>query len=1121
MNDPTPVAIDDAGRLDDLVLAYLQSVEAGQPLDREELIAGHPDLAADLVDFFANQDRIARLADELPTPPDGRPHVPRRIRVFGDYESLEEIAQGGMGVVYKARQKSLNRTVAVKMVLAGPQASDSAVRRFRAEAEAVAQLQHPAIVSIYEVGEHERQPYFSMEYVAGPSLAELARRNPLPAREAAEYIRQSATAVQFAHEHGVLHRDLKPSNLLLDASGRVRITDFGLAKHLADDDRLTTTGEVLGTPSYMAPEQARGDHSHVGPAADVYSLGAVLYEMLTGRAPFRAATAVETLRQVQDADPVSVRRLNTSVPRDMETIALRCLQKRPADRYRTAAELAGDLGRYLRGEPIVARPIGPAARLWRWCRRKPVVAGLSAAVLVLAVAVTLVSVVAAVWLRDERNTIRDQNETIRQEVHRALTAESAERQFKERYREALWQSYRSQAQAVRASGQVGRRFAALEALRQAAAIRPADSLRDEAITCLTLSDLKRVGDWPAGTPFGSESAMDIDGALAHVAGMEGEGEVIVRRVYDGGQVARLPALSKQVDFIRFAPDGRRIAVLYRGGRLVVRTIADGEVLLDVRGRFHRNGLEFSPDGAELAAARVDHAVDLYDLASGNSIARLECPSPAWHARFHPRYPRTKQIAVCTGKAREVALWTLGNGPPAKYVQFPARIHDIGWDKEGRRLVAAGDDSDVHVYDTINGEHSSLPEGHSFIVSGVAMNPRLPIVATHGQDGQTFLWDLDGKHVVLRLEGLIVRWSDDGRRLALRGGPHAGIWEWEPARESQLFHFTKRSRNKVPRTTFHPRLPLLASAGPDGVRLWQTPSGRFLGQVGEAHTYDVAFNPRDGALFVNDVNGLATWPVTLKSSPGAAGRLRIGPPRRLELPADDDELRSIAIDAAGKTLVTTRPIGPEALVVDLRTGGVKRLPTLPYVRFVAIDGGGRYAAFGTNDNGRGLDVWDLKSFEHVVTLPSPGSTWPQFSGDGTWLAGSNPTEHRIWEVGTWREVMTVPRAEDDAHGLIAFFPGGRVAALTKSRWVVQLVDLSSRRVLANLEAAQGPPLLDDLDISPDGSLLAVAQGNGGVRLWDLALIGRQLTEMGHRFEVPLHGRTTEESSPPLEVVIDPG
>jgi serine/threonine protein kinase len=420
MNDEARAAVDD-GRLDDVVLAYLQSVEAGQPLDRDKLISRHADLAAELTDFFAAQDRMTRLASDLPAPPGGRSHAPRWIRSFGDYESLEEIAQGGMGVIYKARQKSLNRTVAVKMVAGVERANDSAVRRFRAEAEVVAQLQHPGIVSIYEVGQHEGQPYFSMEYVAGTSLAELARKNPLPAREVAEYIRQSAEAVEYAHGHGVLHRDLKPSNLLLDTTGRVRITDFGLAKLGDSGTHLTTTGEVLGTPSYMPPEQAAGRNHEIGPSSDVYGLGAVLYELLTGRAPHRAATAVETLRQVQDIDPVPPRRLNPAVPRDLETIALKCLQKRTIDRYASAADLAADLGRYLRGEPILARPATAVARLWRWCRRKPVVASLSAAVLALAVAVTVIATVAAIWLRDERN----------------------------RYREALWQSYASHARDSR------------------------------------------------------------------------------------------------------------------------------------------------------------------------------------------------------------------------------------------------------------------------------------------------------------------------------------------------------------------------------------------------------------------------------------------------------------------------------------------------------------------------------------------------------------------------------------------------------------------------------------------------------------------------------------------------
>ncbi|HEV8068355.1 MAG TPA: tetratricopeptide repeat protein [Planctomycetaceae bacterium] len=293
-----------------------------------------------------------------------------QVRYFGDYEILEEIARGGMGVVYKARQVSLDRTVALKMILAGHLASEADVQRFYVEAKAAANLQHPNIVAIHEIGQHEGQHYFSMDYVEGQSLAQLARESPLPAARAAEYVRTIAEAIEFAHRQGTLHRDVKPSNILIDAFDQPRVTDFGLAKRIeATESALTTTGSLVGTPSYMSPEQAGAEGGKLGPASDVYSLGAVLYELVTGRPPFLAESLVATLNHVLNTEPVSPRLVNPNVPRDLETICLKCLQKDPLRRYPSSEELAKDLGRFLRGEPIQARPPSVAYRLKKFTER--------------------------------------------------------------------------------------------------------------------------------------------------------------------------------------------------------------------------------------------------------------------------------------------------------------------------------------------------------------------------------------------------------------------------------------------------------------------------------------------------------------------------------------------------------------------------------------------------------------------------------------------------------------------------------------------------------------------------------------------------------------------------------
>lgn len=295
-----------------------------------------------------------------------------RVRYFGDYELQEEIARGGMGVVWKARQASLNRTVALKMILAGKLAGEAEVQRFHREAEAAANLQHPNIVAIHEVGEHDGQHYYSMDYVAGRDLGALVRESgPLPPARAAECLQTIAEAVHFAHQRGTLHRDLKPQNVLIDAAGLPRITDFGLAKFIARDDSLTQTGAAMGSPSYMPPEQAAGHLDQVGPHSDVYALGAILYELLTGRPPFRAETAMATMRQVMESDPVAPRKLNPAVPPDLETICLKCLEKNPTRRYHSARALAQELGRFLNREPIQARPVSGIRRAESWLRWHP------------------------------------------------------------------------------------------------------------------------------------------------------------------------------------------------------------------------------------------------------------------------------------------------------------------------------------------------------------------------------------------------------------------------------------------------------------------------------------------------------------------------------------------------------------------------------------------------------------------------------------------------------------------------------------------------------------------------------------------------------------------------------
>lgn len=310
-----------------------------------------------------------------------------KVRYFGDYELLEEISRGGMGVVYRARQTRLNRMVAVKMILAGQLASEADVRRFQTEAEAVAILDHPGIVPIFEVGEHDGHHFYSMALVDGESLADQIARKPLSPVEAAKLVRTISLAVAYAHQKDVIHRDLKPSNILIDQNGEPRVVDFGLARRKSIESSLTAAGQVLGTPGYMPPEQASGNTDLVRESADIYGLGAILYAILTGRPPFEADSAIDTLKQVADCDPVPPSAINPDVNTDMQTIVLKCLEKRREDRYSTAAELAEELQRYLTGVPIRARPVSMSHRIWRWGQRRPLVSGLVSALIVAVLAI--------------------------------------------------------------------------------------------------------------------------------------------------------------------------------------------------------------------------------------------------------------------------------------------------------------------------------------------------------------------------------------------------------------------------------------------------------------------------------------------------------------------------------------------------------------------------------------------------------------------------------------------------------------------------------------------------------------------------------------------------------------
>lgn len=640
------------------------------------------------------------LADGLgpsrPLPNDThRLRNPLFIQRFGDYDLLEEIARGGMGVVYKALQKDLGRTVALKILSAGEFASPENRLRFRQEAAAAARLQHPNIVGIHQVGECDGVHYFTMEFVDGPSLAQLVGGRPLEPMRAAVILKTLGEAIDFAHQRGVLHRDLKPSNVLIDPFGEPRVTDFGLAKLITGDPSLTVTGQVLGTPGYLPPEQADSSLGAVSPASDVYSLGAILYFALTARAPFAAGSIQETLRQMLNNDPVAPAILNPGVPRDLETICLRCLERDPSRRYLNAAAFADDLARFIRGEPIVARPLSSAARLARWCHRRP---GLAAAWIAVG-ALAVVSTISAITVGRARSA-----------AERALSvASAANTNATARLREARLE----QARALRRTSEPGRRAGALKALAEAANIEPGLDLRVEAANALQLFDIQPAESWDLQLASPADVDVDPGAGVAVIEFRTSVGGLAGNPFLQGwGQSNRWSQLQPGAPRLgghRFSRDGSTLMARYADDAVRLFRIgrASPAVTLtnlpapgvETGSEAHNSDYDFSPDGKLFAVGLAPRGLSIHSTTDGRELTRTGAGESFNLVRWSPDGRQIAAARLNRVAERQVWLFSAPDLAVARTLPAPDGPEWCDWSADAASLAVLQGGGSLRVYDS--------------------------------------------------------------------------------------------------------------------------------------------------------------------------------------------------------------------------------------------------------------------------------------------------------------------------------------------------------------------------------------------------------------------------------------
>ncbi len=1038
--------------------------------------------------------------------------APRGVPTVPGYEITGELGRGGMGVVYEARHVRLNRQCALKMILAGAHAGPDDVARFITEAEAIARLEHPSIVQIRHIGDVDGLPFLELEYLAGGGLDSQLDGTPWPANKAARLAEQLALGIAEAHRQGVVHRDLKPSNVLLAADGTPKVSDFGLAKMLDNQSALTQSESVMGSPSYMAPEQASGQGKKAGPAVDLYAAGAILYELLTGRPPFRGTTVLETLEQVKTTEPVPPSRLVPGVPRDIETICLKSLQTEPAKRYETAQALSEDLRRFLDSRPILARRTSRVERLGRWCRRNPVIATLVGVAALLLISTTGVSLAGYLWtsaaLSGERAALS-----------RERTALSGERVARREADGSLYHALVGEARALRTARGVGYRERVFGLIGRAARIdtpeRDFAELRRESVASL--------GDFAGLEPlvlrdFGAPSrAVAIHPRSELIAvGLE-DGSVCLFDRASGHERARLSGFMSQVSELTFDSQGRRLFVGHSDR--TVRVVDDLASATPRVTETHKLGgtpymLRWTSDGP-VAVGRTGpiagFAID-YPLEPAKSVIRFylrEAAPDGSRVMFATAQPvlalspggdkaaALVRVEGADGSARtlRIVLWDVAARRVLRSTTTTSVGDCLAFSPDGT-LLAFGYDGGFSVLETVT--LTAQMEVRLDSASGISFSPDGRILAVHTVTGDVQLWSMLTKRILAELKHpgqpwrSLVKFSDDGRTLA--SVRRNSVQAWDLAGAPERLELAGHALG-VTGVAFSPDGSMVASSSKDGTaKIWDPATGR-LNQTLRGYPQDVQtcqFSS-DGALLAT---GSFAW-----------ARLRFWDTQSWQQASDtiDGDFGAIfslsfaqPTDAGACLLAAAGQKGVRVWQVERAQGGrvVPRVVAnhpASYPRSVAMSPDARWVAFNNEDS---VAIWDVQTARlRACSGPKMLLQWHAltFRSDRelVYIAGSGAAV--VWDVVADRLVKMIGQPGEFQSFHIAVSRDGRRLAAEATPTAVAIADLERGEVLYTFRQERSP--IWSLALSPDAHRLAVGLSDGGLVVWDLHQVDQQLAKNG--------------------------